>query len=492
MKQFIVIGSGLGGLAVAIRLAASGKAQVKLVERLSTPGGRASFFEVDGYRFDAGPTIITEVQLLEALWQLAGRSVHDDVELIPLEPYYRIYYTDGTTLDYSGNHEKMLEQIAAREPADAEGYQRMLAQTGALYRGPFQTLARQPFLTVSDLIGAFPALVKYNAWMSNYMATSRFFKHPFHKQIFSFHPLFIGGNPKNSSAIYSVIPYLEKENGVHYTKGGTSSLIKAMVKLFEDLGGTICYDSDVTEIRTENGRAVGVLLNGDEYVPADAVVSNADIATVYREMLPGIQRRKYTDQRLNRMHYSMSAFLLYGGTNRTYPNMEVHNVSLGDYNQVLVNIFKIKRVPERPSVYVYIPSRIDPTMAPEGGESFYVLAPVPHLTPDTDWDAEFPAFREKVLDELEFLGMEGIRDALVVERYTTPVDFQRHLRATHGNAFSFEPRLFQSAYWRPHNRSEEVPNLYFVGAGTHPGAGLPGTLLTAEVTMKLIHEDYGI
>ncbi len=489
MKRAVVIGAGLGGLATAIRLAATGQLDVTLLERNPGPGGRAGFFEVEGYHFDAGPTLITEPMLLEDLWQSAGRNVHDDVELIPLDPYYRVYFADGSTIDYSGDMAAMAAQIEALAPGDGQGYRDLLKWAGDVYDNGFMDMGRQPFMRLQDVVGAVPGLALSRAWLSAYTRAGQFVKDERIHQMFSFHPLFIGGNPRRASAIYMVIPYIEKHGGVFYAKGGTASIVQAMETLFTELGGKVVYNADVTELCTDKRRVIGAkLVDGTEY-PAEVVVSNADIATTYREMLPGVTRHKYTDRKLDSMKYSMSAFLFYGGVKRKYPNLEVHNVVLGEYDRLLTDIFDKKVIPENPAYYIYMPSRVDPDMAPEGSESFYVLAPVPHLTDNIDWSVEKMRFRDRLLGILEAWGMPGLTENLVVERIVTPDDFARRFRAYRGNAFAFEPRLLQSAYWRPHNRSEEVDGLYFVGAGTHPGAGVPGVIMGAEIAAKLVKQD---
>lgn len=491
-SHVVVIGGGFGGLAAAIRLQAGG-ARVTLVEARERLGGRAYLLEEAGYRFDMGPTIVTAPDLLEDLWASAGRRLADDVSLLPLSPFYRVHFGDGTRFEYGGSPDADEAEIARFEPRDVAGYHAFLAATERIYRRAFGDLAGQPFLTLGDFLRVVPELVRLGAARSVYAFASGYFRDPRLRSVFSFHPLFIGGNPLRASAIYSIIPFLERQGGVHFVAGGTAALVDAMARLFISLGGEVRTATPVERIVVASGRVAGVEVAGGERIAADAVVANSDVATTYLELVPPEHRRRVTAARLRRFHYSMSCFLLYLGLNRTYPRLRHHTVVIPrNYRGVLGEIFDGNRLPSELALYLHAPTRTDPRFAPPGGESLYVLAPVPHLghRPPLDWDRESERFRDRIVHYLEDeVGLDGLESSIVVERRFTPRDFATELRSLYGSAFSIEPTLLQSAYFRPHNRSGDLPGLYFVGAGTHPGAGLPGTLLSARITGHLVGED---
>ncbi|HXZ04323.1 MAG TPA: phytoene desaturase family protein [Ktedonobacteraceae bacterium] len=486
----IVIGGGFGGLATAIRLQAAGLA-VTVVEARERLGGRAYQLKQDGFTFDMGPSLITAPHLLEDLWKAAGRRFEEDVTLLPLSPFYRIYFHDGRYFDYWGTAAEDEAEIAKFEPRDIQGYSSFLADTQRIYDRAFTDLADQPFLTLNGFLGVAPELMRYGAQRSVYSYVSRYFHNPQLRRVFSFHPLFIGGNPFRASAIYSIVPYLERLGGVHFTPGGMYSLVEAMESLFLSLGGEVRCGVPVEELLLHGRRATGVRLENGTALHADVVVANSDVAATYLNLLPASSRPRAVTRRLKNYHYSMSCYLLYLGINRQYKHLRHHTIVMPDrYRELIHEIFDGQGMPRDLALYLHVPTKTDPSMAPAGCESLYVLAPVPNLAHGVEWNQEAPVFRNKIIHFLEQeAGLEGLEASIVTEHAFTPLDFASELRSYLGAAFSIEPTLFQSAYFRPHNRSHEIEGLYFVGAGTHPGAGIPGVLLSATITSRLVIED---
>ncbi len=478
----IVIGSGFGGLAAAIRLQAKGY-QTTILEMRDKPGGRAYVYEDQGFVFDAGPTIITVPFLFEELAEIAGKRLDDYVKLVPCDPYYRIFFPDGRTFDYVGDPERFEAEIARFCPEDVAGYRRFADYTRQVFDRAFTDLAAHSFHNVWEMLKVAPDLIRLRAELPVYQRVSQFIKDPNLRIALSFEPLLIGGNPLQSSSIYSMIHYLEKTWGVHFAMGGTGALVQGLVRMFEDIGGRMELNARVEEIEVENGQARGVRLADARRLPADVVVSNGDVANTYRKLIRPEHRRKWTDRRLERMRYAMSLFVIYFGTDRTYPHLPHHAIVLGPrYKELLRDIFDRKIVADDFSLYLHTPTRTDPTLAPPGGESFYVLSPVPHLGGGQDWDTIKEDYADRILAALEQDHLvPNLRKHLVTKRIFTPNDFETQLDAYMGSAFQFEPILTQSAWFRPHNKSEDVEGLYFVGAGTHPGAGLPGVVSSAKV-----------
>jgi phytoene desaturase len=484
----VVIGSGFGGLAAAIRLGARGW-RVTVLEKLDAPGGRAYVFRQDGFTFDAGPTIITAPYLLEELWTLAGRRLADCVELREMDPFYFIRFDDGTVMRCSADIEATRAEIRRIAPEDLPGFERFILESERIYKVAFEELADRPFHRFGTLLKAAPDMIRLQGYRTVYSRVSDYFKNEKLRIAFSFHPLLIGGNPLTTTAYYCLIAHLERMHGVHYAMGGMGSLVQGMAGLIDRLGGTLRCNAEVARIEVDEGRATGVTLASGERIDADIVVSNADVAWTYSKLLGHHKRRRWTDRKIARARYSMSLFVWYFGTRRRYEDVYHHTMVLGPrYGELLRDIFTRKRLSEDFSLYLHRPSASDPSLAPEGCDSFYVLAPVPHLGSGTDWATQAEPYRAAIQKRLEDTVLPGLGDALVTSRVMTPQDFRDRLLSVNGAAFALEPQLFQSAWFRPHNVSEEVANLFLVGAGTHPGAGVPGVISSAKLLDQVVPE----
>ena len=477
----VVIGSGFGGLAAAIRLGARGY-RVTVLEQLDAPGGRAYVFRQDGFTFDAGPTIVTAPFLFEELWRLCGRDMAEDVELRAMSPFYRIRFDDGEVFDCSGDPAAMRREVARLAPDDIEGYEAFMAASEAIFAIGFEKLGHVPFSSWTDMARILPDMLRLSSYRSVYGLVSRHVKDPRLRIALSFHPLLIGGNPFRVTSIYTLIAFLERRWGVHFAMGGTGRLVQGLVGLIKGQGGTVNCGQEVTAITLKDGAASGVRLASGAEIPADIVVSNADTAWTYRNLLPPEARRRWSDRRIERAHQSMSLFVWYFGTRRRYEAVPHHTMLLGPrYRELLTDIFVRKVLAEDFSLYLHRPTATDPSLAPPGCDAFYALSPVPHLGSGTDWSRTAEPYRQAVARRLSETLLPGLEDEVVTSRLMTPQDFQDRLLSVQGAAFGLEPVLSQSAWFRPHNRSEDIDRLYIVGAGTHPGAGLPGVLSSARI-----------
>lgn len=487
-KNIIVIGSGFGGLATATRLLSRGH-NVTIFEKRDKPGGRAYVYEINGFKFDGGPTVITAPFMFDDIFSAAGKRREDYITFVPCNPFYRIFDHNKKSFDYNDDHEFTLNEIRKRNPNDADGYEKFLGTTKAIFDKGFVELADKPFLKFSDMLKVAPDLIKLQSYKTVYKYVAQYIEDDFLRRCFSFHPLLVGGNPFDTTSIYAMIHYLEREWGVHYAMGGTGAIINAMIKLIEEQGGQIQLEAEIDEILVENGKAKGIRLKNGEIHKADAVVSNADVAFTYKNLINPKHRKKYTDRKIERTKYSMSLFVIYFGTKKRYldSGLAHHNIILGErYKALLSDIFHKKKLSDDFSLYLHMPTITDASMAPEGHEAFYVLSPVPHLDSGTDWNETAPKYRDAIMNFLEENYLPDLQENIVAEHYIDPLHFQDTLNSFKGSAFSVEPILTQSAWFRPHNRSEDVENLYFVGAGTHPGAGLPGVLSSAKIAENLI------
>ncbi|MFN8943006.1 MAG: phytoene desaturase [Pseudobdellovibrionaceae bacterium] len=491
-KTAIVIGSGFGGLSAAIRLQAMGL-QTTILEKRDKPGGRAYVYEDKGFKFDAGPTVITAPHCIEDLFTLAKKNQADYLEMMPVTPFYRLIWDDGYEFDYANDVSKLEEQIQKKNPKDLEGYRKFYEYSKAVFGEGYTKLVDKPFLNWSSMLKVAPQLIQLRADQSVYKAVSKFIEDPQLREAFSFHSLLVGGNPFATSSIYTLIHYLERNWGVFFPKGGTGALVQALVKLFQDLGGTIHLNSEVSQFLTTENKIRGVKVKETEHF-ADLVVCNSDVVHTYKDLLGGHKRGNKEGRRLQRKKFSMSLFVIYFGTKKKYPGLAHHTILFGPrYKELLDDVFYKGILPEDFSLYLHAPTVTDPQLAPPGHEGFYVLSPVAHLGKmDIDWDIEGPKYRDAILDHLEKKLLPGLRENLVTVRCFSPKDFKEELNAHVGSAFSLEPLLTQSAFFRVHNRDDVISNLYFVGAGTHPGAGLPGVMNSGKATADLIQSDYGL
>jgi phytoene desaturase len=491
-KRAAIVGSGFGGLAAAIRLQAAGMSTV-LFEARDKPGGRAYVYEEKGYKFDGGPTVITAPHCLDELFELCGRRREDYVEFLPVSPFYRLLWQDGTSIDYAGG-DALVQQIRQRCPDDEAGYLRFVEYSREVFDKGYTELAHAPFLRFSDMLKVAPSLARLRADRSVYQTVSRFVKDEKLREALSFHSLLVGGNPFETSSIYTLIHYLERNWGVFFPRGGTGALVGALVRLYRELGGELRLSCPVESIRVEQGERVVHRVTSATATaePFDLVVSNADLHATYSRLYADEPTARKTTKKLERAEWSMSLFVLYFGTDRPY-DLAHHTVLFGPrYEGLLRDVFHGQSLPDDFSLYLHAPSVTDPSLAPPGGATFYVLSPVPHLgNAPLDWDRIAPDYARRILQALERV-MPDLRRHVVVERYLTPSGFERDLMAYQGSAFSVAPKLTQSAWFRPHNRDPHIPGLYIVGAGTHPGAGVPGVVSSAKATAGLVLADFGL
>lgn len=482
----IVIGTGFGGIAAALRLRAKGY-EVVAIERGAAVGGRAQVFEREGFRHDAGPTVITAPFLLEELFALFGEKLSDHVKLVPMKPWYRFRFNDGTTFDYGGTLEETLAEIAKIEPKDCEGYLKLLAHSKKIYRVGFEDLSAQPFHKFWTMVKQVPALLRLRNYETVWQMVSRYLRNPKLQQAFSIQPLLVGGNPFDTTSIYGLIHYLEREHGVHFAMGGTGALIAALRGLMERQGIQLRLNTTVKTIRIKDGVAIGVVLEDGTEMATDVVVSNADAAHLYQNMVEPAARSVASGLKLKAAHYSMGLYVLYFGTKRTYPEVAHHTIWMGPrYRELLNDIFHRQVLADDFSLYVHRPTATDPSFAPAGCDSFYVLCPVPNLQAKINWAEEEPKLRAKIIAALDGTILPGLKDSITAVFAMTPEDFKENYQSEQGAGFSIAPLFRQSAWFRFHNQAEGIKNLYLVGAGTHPGAGMPGVLCSAKVIDKLI------
>ncbi|QOV91509.1 phytoene desaturase family protein [Humisphaera borealis] len=501
----IVIGAGFGGLAAAARLRARGY-DVTVFDKQNQPGGRAAVFERDGFIFDAGPTVVTAHFLFDELFALFGKKREDYIEFREVYPWYRIGFADGTYFNYGGTLEQTLDEIRKIEPDDCDGYLRLLEHTQRIFDVGFTQLGDKPFGTVGSMVKVAPQMIKLGAWRTVWQMACKYMKNDKLRRVFSFQPLLVGGNPFNTTSIYSLIQYLEREWKVHFAMGGTGAIVRGIVKLLEEEGVKFRLGEEVEQILVEHAstttlhqsfpdnsskwtdtkhpmRVTGVLLASGETHSADTLVCNADAPAVYKHLIASEFRPKWTDKKIEKLKYSMGLFVLYFGTKTQYPDVAHHTILLGDrYKEHLAEMFDLKKLAlDDFSTYLHRPTATDPSMAPPGCDCFYVLCPVPNLQGDVDWKTMGPKYRDLIIDDLEKRHLPNLRANLAVDFYVTPEHFRDNLNTLHGTGFSIQPTFSQSAYFRFHNKSDDIANLFFVGAGTHPGAGMPGVLCSAKV-----------
>jgi phytoene desaturase len=485
-----VIGAGFGGLALAIRLQSAG-IRTSVFEKRDKPGGRAYVYKDAGFTFDAGPTVITDPDCLEALWALSGRRMADYVTLLPVKPFYQLCWEDGYRFDYADDQAEIDRQIRAKSPADVDGYRRFLAYSTDLFHEGYEKLGSVPFLNFWSMIKAAPQLMRLESHRSVYSKVSQYIADDQLRQAFSFHSLLVGGNPFETSSIYALIHALERRGGVWFAKGGTGALIDAMARLLVDLGGSIEMSAPIDRIVIDDKVCRGLVLADGRSLKFDMVASNADVVHTYKQLLRGTPRGVRKAKALESKRFSMSLFVIYFGLKRQHPELRHHMVLFGPrYRELISEIFHSDALADDFSLYLHAPSVTDDSLAPPGQSAYYVLSPVPHLgTADLDWSVVGPQYRDRILNYLNDRYIPGLLDDLVTVRHFSPFDFRDELNAHLGSAFSVEPILTQSAWFRPHNRDDEIANLYIVGAGTHPGAGIPGVVGSAKATAGLMIGD---
>lgn len=485
-----VIGSGFGGLALAIRLQAAG-IQTTVVEAREAPGGRAYYWQKDGFTFDAGPTVITDPNCLRELWELTGHDMAQDVELMPVMPFYRLNWPDGTNFDYSNDDALLRREIAKLDPQDVHGYNAFLAYAAGVYHEGYEKLGSVPFLNFKTMLKAAPSLAKYQAWRSVHSVVSKYVRNEKLREALSFHTLLVGGNPMTTSSIYALIHKLEKDGGVWWAKGGTNRLVAGMVRHFERLGGTMRLNDAVERVVTLGNKVTGVITKSGWTANFDAVASNADIVHSYRDLMGHNKRGQDYGAKLARKKFSPSLFVVHFGIDGNWPGIPHHMILFGPrYEGLLDDIYVNGVLPKDFSIYLHHPTVTDPSMAPEGKSSFYALVPVAHQGKlPVDWDEIGPLLERRVLDEVGRRLIPDIHDRIITKFHYTPQDFSTDLSAHLGSAFSLEPLLTQSAWFRGHNRDDVINNFYLVGAGTHPGAGIPGVVGSAKATAGLMVED---
>jgi phytoene desaturase len=481
----LVIGAGFGGIASALRLRAKGY-RVTLVDRAPMLGGRAQVFERGGFRHDAGPTVITAPFLFDELFQLFHKRREDYVRFVPLSPWYRFRFQDGTHFDYGGTVEDTLAEIRKISPSDCDGYLALLEQSRKLFDAGFTALADQPFTTLPKMLGQVPTLARLRADRTVWQLVCRHLKHPKLREAFSIQPLLVGGNPFDTTSIYGLIHFLERNWGVHFAMGGTGAIVDALGRLMTEEGIAVRLKTTVSKILLDGRRAVGAALDTGDVIHADIVVSNADPMHMYRHMVP--ESALSPALKIKRQSkLSMGLFVLYFGTTRKYPDVAHHTIWLGPrYRDLLHDIFKKRILADDFSLYVHRPTATDPSFAPAGCDSFYVLAPVPNTLGGHDWTVEGPKLQARIVEALEATMMPGLKASMTADFFMTPADFETQYLSYAGAGFSVAPYFTQSAWFRFHNKAEGMENLYLVGAGTHPGAGMPGVLCSAKVIDRLV------
>ena len=482
----IVIGSGFGGIAAALRLKAKGHS-VTLVEKQKDLGGRARVFKKNGFTFDGGPTVITAPYLINELFELFGKNPKNYIELVPLNTWYRFVFEDGNKFDYSGNEDEMKNQIEKINKDDVKGYEELVKFTKKIFDKGFMELSDVPFDKPLFMMKQLPALINLKSYKSVYSLVSSYIKNEKLRRLLSMHPLLVGGNPFTTTSIYGLILYLEKKWGIHYSMGGTGNIIKGLEKLMLEEKIEILKNSEVTSINFDKNKIKSIIINNHKELEANNVICNADPPSVYEKLLDNKKINTFFNWKKKRMDYSMGLFVYYFGTKKVYKEVEHHTIKFGTkYKEHLEDIFDKKKLNNDISYYLHRPSATDKSMAPEGNDCFYVLVPVPNNQSNINWSIEGDKFKNLVIDKLEQTLLPDLKENIIEDFYLTPDYFEKELNTKYGSGFSIQPKFSQSAYFRFHNKSEVYDGLYFVGAGTHPGAGVPGVLSSAKVLDKII------
>ena len=493
----VVIGAGFGGIAAALRLRARGYA-VTLVDKQTQLGGRAAVYKRNGYVFDAGPTVVTAHFLFDELFELFGKKREDYITFVPVYPWYRIQFADGSRFDYGGTLEQTLAEIKRVSPGDEAGYLRLLEHTKKIFDVGFTQLGDVPFQTLASMLKCAPQLMRLGNWRTVYQMASKYIKSEKLRRVFSFQPLLVGGNPFHTTSIYSLIQYLEREWGVHFAMGGTGAIVNGLERLMREEGVSIHLGDEVRHINVLNDEqtpippndvsVTGVTLTSGETIGASTVVVNADASAAHKLLMSPKDRPSWPDKKIEKLAFSMGLFVLYFGTTKQYPDVAHHTIILGEkYKDLLHEMFDLKQLePSDFSVYLHRPTATDPSMAPAGCDAFYVLVPVPNLQGGQDWSKIGDDYRDRVVAYLERTHLPGLSACITEDFYVTPNHFRDELNSLHGAGFGIQPTFTQSAYWRFHNKSDDVAGLYFVGASTHPGAGMPGVLMSAKVLERVL------
>ena len=486
-KKVIVVGSGFGGLASALRLKSKGY-DVTLVEKHPDLGGRARVFKRGNFIYDGGPTVITAPYLFDELFSLFDKKISDYVKIVPLNLWYRFVFSDGDTFDYSGEEKLMEKEIKKFSDKDFKGYNDLVNFTEKIFNKGFTDLSDKPFNNLSFMLKQIPSLLKLKSYKSVYELVSSYISNEKLRRVFSMHPLLVGGNPFTTTSIYTLILFLEKKWGIHYSMGGTGEVVKALEKLMVEEGIKIIKDAEVTEIITKDKNVKAVKINNSKIMDCNYIVCNSDPPNVYKNLIKSENNYNFLfKQKMKRMDYSMGLFVYYFGSKKQYKNVAHHTIYFGkSYEEHLEKIFEKKIISEDISYYLHRPSATDSNMAPDGQDAFYVLVPVPNNLSNINWSVEGEKFKNLILDKMDKSVLPGIKENVVSDFYLTPDYFEKDLATLHGSGFSIQPKFSQSAYFRFHNQSEVFDNLYFVGAGTHPGAGMPGVISSAKVLDKIL------
>ncbi len=490
-ERAVIVGSGFGGLSAAFHALSKGY-QVTILEAGDQPGGRARTFERDGYHFDAGPTVITAPHLFDELFALLGEKSSDYFTLRPIDPFYRVVFSDEAHFDYCGDEQQLLKNIAKINPGDVEGYKRLSDHSQRIFDVGYSQLADQPFDSVTSMLRVLPDMLRLENFRSVYALVARYIKDERLRQAFSFEPLLVGGNPFTITSIYLLIHWLERKWGVHFAMGGTGTIVQGICKVLQKHGVEIHYGASVDKIEVSAGRTRAVRTTTGATYPCDVVISNADPLKTYGSWIEPQHLRKNKPQKMKRKALSMGLFVTYFGVRKKFPELKHHTILLGPrYKGLLTDIFSRKKLADDFSLYLHCPTVTDPSLAPDGCESCYVLSPVPNNQSGIDWSVEKERYQKKILAALERRILPGLSDHLEVAFSITPDYFENDLQSTAGSAFGIEPSFRQSAYFRFHNKSEDVEGLYFVGANTHPGAGVPGVINSAKVLKQVLPEAKG-
>ena len=485
-NKLIVVGSGFGGIAAALRMRAKGY-EVTLLEKQADLGGRARVFTKDGFTYDAGPTVVTAPYLFNELFSLFKKNIEDYVKIVPLDLWYRFVFNDGSVFNYSGNENEMESQIS-KISNDLNGYKKLITFTEKIFNKGFVELSDKPFNNFLFMIKQIPALLKLKSYQSVYQLVSSYISNEKLRRIFSMHPLLVGGNPFSTTAIYALILFLEKKWGLHYAMGGTGNIVEALEKLMKEEDITILKNAEVIEFLTKNKKITGIQLKNGSIINCDYLICNSDPPNVYKNLIKSNNQYNFLfNQKIKRMNYSMGLFVYYFGSKKKYNNIAHHTICFGDsYQDHLKKIFDDKILTDDISYYLHRPTATDPSMAPENHDAFYVLVPVPNNLSGINWKEKGDSFKELVIAKMEKTTLPNLRENIVSDFYLTPDYFEQELSTLHGSGFSIQPKFTQSAYFRFHNQSEIFSNMFFVGAGTHPGAGMPGVLSSAKVLDKLL------